>query len=341
MQWVIGLDVDTERRRAYRPYGIATSKGKIYANDGRARGGYWVLDLVNKDLFLVRHSLLVGGTGIAVDDRDYKYLAVPRLAEAKARGTFGTKEEQGTIVAFNEHNEMVKATTFTGRPIDIAVWNDKLFVTDGLNSRVVVLDKYSLEVVSTFGKTGTGDNEFQFPKGISVGEDGRIYVGDTFNGRIKVFGQDGELISQYGQAARVLGGFASLSSVDVDREGRVYAVDTRYVQKLVQDEVQIFDSSKFYLKGEEVKPLTTKREERRNALYGYFKRPYGRGDPNALNAVMSSSYAPVGITIDYDNMDYFKHLAPPGYKFEYLIWLSSQYAYNGKNISVFAFAVKK
>jgi hypothetical protein len=76
-QWVLGRDAfasDSIRK----PYGIAVGKGKVYINDGRDLAGYWELDLESLQLKLIRNKRLRASTGIAVDDRNYKYLATPR-----------------------------------------------------------------------------------------------------------------------------------------------------------------------------------------------------------------------------------------------------------------------
>ena len=142
------------------------------------------MELTKKEMKLIQNPLVSGSLGIAVVERDYRYLVSPRLFDAKAKGTLGTKEEEGRIIVFNQNNRLVTAKNFLGRLIDVAVWKDRLFITDGLNHRVLIVDKNTLALIGGFGKPGKGNKEFSFPKGIAVGEDGQIYVGDMFNGQI-------------------------------------------------------------------------------------------------------------------------------------------------------------
>ncbi|MFN8642547.1 MAG: hypothetical protein U0802_13165 [Candidatus Binatia bacterium] len=43
------------------------------------------------------------------------------------------------------------------------------------------------KLTGVWGKTGTGNGEFNRPIGIAVGPDGRVAVSDTMNNRIQVF----------------------------------------------------------------------------------------------------------------------------------------------------------
>jgi len=338
-KWLLGRDAFASDQAVNKPYGIATSKGKVFINDGRQLSGYWSYDLEKKEMRLIQDRSLFGSLGIAVDTRGYKYFSVPLLLEAKEKGTFGSKDEKGRIVVFNEKDELVKKGDFPGRPIEVAVHGDRLYITDGANHQVAVVDKNTLQVLKTIGNQGDGDSEFNFPKSIAVGENGTIYVGDLFNGRVKVFDREGAFISQYGYRSRLLGGFINLTGLGVDLDELVYAVDYGYAQKISGDEVQIFDAKKFYRKGEKVPSLESK-GKKKNALYGYFQRPFGLGKTGQASFGTAGLYAPVDIAIDYENVEYFKKYQKPGTRFKYLIWLTSQFAANGRNVSLFAYTVE-
>jgi uncharacterized protein (TIGR03663 family) len=79
-----------------------------------------------------------------------------------------------------------RVTTFFG-PRAIAIDKQgRLFVTDTGNKRVQVFDREG-NYISQFGKSGTGNGEFNEPVGIAVDQAGNIYVADTWNQRIQVF----------------------------------------------------------------------------------------------------------------------------------------------------------
>ena len=337
-KWIIGEDIKGVPT-IIQPWGIAATKGRIYINDGRAVSGYWILDLAKRKLNLVRSGELRGSIGLTIDDRGFKFFAVPRLLEAKAKGISGTEKEKGAIVVYDTTDRQVQTAEFPGRPIALAVWRDRLFVTDVLNQRIVIMDKRTLKVLDSFGSSGGGDSEFRVPKAIAASEDGRVFVGDTFNGRVKVFDVNGEFLSQYGHRSTLLGSFMNLTGVTVDREGRVYVVDAGARLKPLNEEVQVLDSNKFYLNGEKVAPLDSKPEDRKNAVFGYFQKPNALGNLEDSQIAGSSLYRPLGIAIDYENIGYFEKLMPADSKFkiEYLLWMTSEAAVNGKNVSVFAF----
>jgi DNA-binding beta-propeller fold protein YncE len=46
-----------------------------------------------------------------------------------------------------------------------------------------------------FGRSGTGEGEFNRPAGIDVDQEGMIYVADWMNNRLQVFGPDGSFIA--------------------------------------------------------------------------------------------------------------------------------------------------
>lgn len=50
-----------------------------------------------------------------------------------------------------------------------------------------------------WGKTGTGDGEFEAPGGIAIAPDGEVYVTDQINHRMQVFTRDGKFLRKWGR----------------------------------------------------------------------------------------------------------------------------------------------
>lgn len=76
-------------------------------------------------------------------------------------------------------------------PTDVAAAvNGSLYLVDGGNNRIVVVDKEGA-VALTFGSSGNGDGELDGPVGIGVDGSGRVHVADRGNRRIQVFAADG------------------------------------------------------------------------------------------------------------------------------------------------------
>lgn len=115
------------------------------------------------------------------------------------------------------------------RPTDVAVYKDKIFVTDSGLDQVSIFTVDGV-YIDSFGESGGSPKEFNNPKGIQV-FDGVIYVADTGNNRIQVFGPNGVYLhSITGQtenhketpAANLISKPAGLA---IDHLGQLYVID--------------------------------------------------------------------------------------------------------------------
>ena len=118
------------------------------------------------------------------------------------------------------------------QPADM--WIDdagNLYVVDTQNHRIQRLSEDGA-TWETAGEEGGDDGEFGNPRsdtyqvddgpwGITVDQAGRIYVADTWNGRIQVFDADLEFVRQWGQ-----GELFGPRDVAIDGDGNVLIVDT-------------------------------------------------------------------------------------------------------------------
>ena len=64
---------------------------------------------------------------------------------------------------------------------------DRVFVSDTQGYRIEVFTTQGA-FVTAWGTRGSAPGEFIQPRGVAVGPGGRIYVADTWNDRIQVFG---------------------------------------------------------------------------------------------------------------------------------------------------------
>lgn len=77
------------------------------------------------------------------------------------------------------------------KPTDIFVKNEKIYIADKGNNRIVILDN-NMEpyaVINSFENMGSQES-FDSPSGVYVTDSGELYVADTMNGRIVVFDEN-------------------------------------------------------------------------------------------------------------------------------------------------------
>lgn len=103
------------------------------------------------------------------------------------------------------------------------------------------------EFLRQWGKSGKGDGEFDYPGGLAVSPDGRIYVADQTNHRVQVFDAKGKLLFKWGEFGikeGQFGGNITIKSrvggpnfIALDAEGNVYTTEGSMcrVQKFTAD----------------------------------------------------------------------------------------------------------
>lgn len=269
-----------------KPYGAAIHGGKVYAVDS-AGGGYAVFDVANRGFGFVtgvgpgqmRHVL-----NMAVDADGTKYV---------------TDTGRNQVLVFDAHDGFVRAYGVEGqfKPGDVALWRDRLYVSDLKDHRIHVLDKSTGATLFTFGRSGGKEGEFAFPTNLAVGPGGDLYVTDTMNFRVQRFTSDGKFVRTYGSLGVSPGQFSRPKGVAVDREGRVYVADAAF------ENVQILDP--------EGRPLL------------FFGAP--GASPESINL-------PAAVVIDYDDVPLFQRYAAPGFKLEYLVLVVSQFGNSKLNV---------
>jgi len=113
----------------------------------------------------------------------------------------------------------------------------------GTNAYVYVTDdgvkKFSEQgrLLTSWGKRGAEDGQFNSPLGIAVDENGFIYVVDTGNNRIQKLNRDGEMIWLKGSKGTGDGQFSVPFDIALDDAGNIYVTDTgnNRVQKFGTD----------------------------------------------------------------------------------------------------------
>jgi uncharacterized protein (TIGR03663 family) len=128
-----------------------------------------------------------------------------------------------------------------------------------------------VQAVQTFGVPGSGDGQFDDPKDLAVDGQGQIYVLDTRNYRVQVFGAAGQFLRTWGSQGADPGQFQEPWGIAVDRAGNVYVADTW------NHRIQKFDSQGQFL-----------------TMWGTF------GDSGGVLGVPEAFYGPRGVAVDAD-----------------------------------------
>jgi len=91
-------------------------------------------------------------------------------------------------------------TTVDGKklslPSDVATRNNKMYIVDGDNHRVLVLTEKG-KFLFSIGRKGKDNGQFFYPVGIFVSKSGEIYIADTKNYRIQKFSATGKHIKSF------------------------------------------------------------------------------------------------------------------------------------------------
>jgi DNA-binding beta-propeller fold protein YncE len=93
---------------------------------------------------------------------------------------------------------------------------------------VRVFDGVSGAHLMDIGKRGSGPGEFNLPRDLAIGRDGRLYVVDGGNFRVVVFDKDGRYLQSFGSVGKQYGQFARPKEIAADRDGNVYVVDSAF-----------------------------------------------------------------------------------------------------------------
>lgn len=268
-----------------KPYGVALHDGKLYVVDTRAPG-YAVFDLVAQRFVTVSGS---GGgkmkkpINITIDRDGTKYV---------------TDTGRNQVLVYDREDRYVRAygTESQFKPVDVAIADDRIYVTDIAHHAVAVLDKASGRELARIGKVGSKDGELYHPTNLALA-DGYLYVADTGNYRVQKFALDGAFVRSYGSIGTGLGQFARPKGIALDPDGRLYVIDAAF------ENIQVFDPD--------------------GTLLLFFGEPGERRENINL---------PAKVTIDAAHVTLFQRYADPKFKLQYVILVASQFGTSKVNV---------
>ncbi|MBN2403787.1 MAG: hypothetical protein JXN64_15540 [Spirochaetes bacterium] len=111
-----------------------------------------------------------------------------------------------------------------GRFYGVDCGKDRICVSDFKSNKVHILDE-DLNLIKSFGSSGSSAGEFHGPKGVKYDEYGNIYIVDSGNHRIQKFDKDGNSVLKFGEQGEYEGQLDNPSNVFIDNN-IIYVSDT-------------------------------------------------------------------------------------------------------------------
>ena len=209
-----------------KPYAVAVYRGRIFVSDTVARY-VRVFDVPQGKQFKIGedegNGQLIKPVGLDVDAAGKLYVAD---IGAKAIMVYGADGQ--FLRRIGGDKWFSRLTSVTVDPAGTRVYAVDLGGVSSEQHQVRVFDAVSGAHLMDIGKRGSGPGEFNLPRDVAIGKDGRLYVVDGGNFRVVVFDRAGVYLSSFGSFGKQYGQFARPKEIAIDREGNVYVVDTAF-----------------------------------------------------------------------------------------------------------------
>jgi DNA-binding beta-propeller fold protein YncE len=225
-RWRRVLTGETENSTGFsKPFDVEACQGRMYVSD-TVRRSIMLFDVPNgtfSEFGTTEPGELRKPLGMAVDGDCNVY-----VVDGSAR----------RVIVYDQDGDFLSA--FGGmdmfeRPSHVAVDADARYAyvvdTGGVSSqlhRVRVFDIATGQHIFDIGERGDGPGQFNLPRDIAVGRDGRVFVVDGANFRVQVFESDGTYVNTFGSIGVFPGQFSRPKGVATDPDGNVYVTDTAF-----------------------------------------------------------------------------------------------------------------
>jgi DNA-binding beta-propeller fold protein YncE len=188
---------------------------------------------------------------ITVDSSSPGFLRWPEDIDFYAGVAVVSDTNSGKVKLFDA-NTRAELRSFNRNNEGLAVnpANGNIYVLDPGTDKIYVHDFNSGALLFSFGGTGSGAGQFQFPYDATVVGD-VLYVTDNQTSFISAFTLGGTFISRFGGAGAGPYQFRNPAGIDSDSQGRLYVADSSNMR------VQIFDTTRAKPAFEVPKPTLT------------------------------------------------------------------------------------
>lgn len=222
---ITGVSDETVDRLS-KPYAVAVSQGRVYVSDSASRN-VKVFDVPARRFYKIGEDpgpgRIVKPLGIDVDAAGNLY-----VADATSKKILVFDSQGNHLRSIGKPDSFDRLSS-----VSVDKKGERVYVTDigGIDSqlhRVRVFDARTAQHLFDIGKRGTEPGEFNLPRDVALGKDGRIYVVDGGNFRIQIFDKDGKYLKSFGSVGKNMGQFARPKEIATDPEGNVYVVDAAF-----------------------------------------------------------------------------------------------------------------
>ena len=278
-----------------KPYGIVEFGSKIYVTDTIA-GKVAVVDLAAQTFDWLKGDFGPGNFKKPVN------LAVDKDGNLYVADTVRLK-----ILKYDPDGNFVRSygELYDIKPVDVGVYEDKLYALDFSKSDIKVFDISSGDLVESLGQGAENpEDNLSLPTNLAFDGAGNLYVSNITTGKIVKLDRDGHVLDSYGKLGDAYGEFSRPKGLDVDDDGNLFVVDTAY------QNVQIFN--------------------KQGQLLMFF---------GGATAPVGSMNLPAGITITKDNLAYYQTLADPSFELEQVILVTNQVGDDMK-VGIYGFGKK-
>jgi peptidylamidoglycolate lyase len=184
---------------------------------------------------------LDGKTGEILNSWGANYFIMPHgLTVDKDNNIWVTDVGLHQVFKFNHDGELLMklgASKISGNdslhfnlPTDVAISDDgSFYVSDGYGNSRVVKFSSSGNYLFEWGKYGNKQGEFDTPHGITLDNNGNVYVADRENNRIQVFDSKGVFLKELKNNEQV----AQIPSVTFDKSQNLFAIDYDFADTVI------------------------------------------------------------------------------------------------------------
>jgi len=209
-----------------KPYAVAVHRGRVYVSDTVTRF-VRLFDVPQGQQHRIGDDegpgQLIKPIGLDVDAAGNLYVAD---IGAKAVVVYGPDRQ--FLRRIGGEKWFSRLSSVTVDPAGQRVYAVDLGGVSSEQHQVRVFDAVSGAHLMDLGKRGSGPGEFNLPRDLAIGLDGRLYVVDGGNFRVVVFDRAGRYLQSFGSVGKQYGQFARPKEVATDREGNVYVVDAAF-----------------------------------------------------------------------------------------------------------------